>query len=139
MKKEISLVEALVGFEFKLKHLDGTIYTIYTSRGEVLGDKDKKVVRGLGLPFFKDPMSYGNLIINFHVNMPERGEFDKEQLLELAKLLPGKVSDRPKDNNYQMLEDFDRENVNSNEEGGEKSPEEEEAEDQEAAGGCQAQ
>ena len=100
MKKEISLVEALVGFEFKLKHLDGTIYTIYTSRGEVLGDKDKKVVRGLGLPFFKDPMSYGNLIINFHVNMPERGEFDKEQLLELAKLLPGKVSDRPKDNNY---------------------------------------
>ena len=65
MKKTITLVEALIGFEFKLKHLDGRPYTIYTGRGEVLGDKDKKVVRGLGLPFFKDPGSFGNLIIEF--------------------------------------------------------------------------
>ena len=125
MKKTINLVEALVGFEFKLKHLDGQVYTIYTGKNEIIGDKDKKVVRGLGMPFFKDPMSHGNLVINFEVKMPTRGDLDKDTLAELAKLLPGKVNERPKDNNYDMMEDFDRENVNTNEEGGKKSPEEE--------------
>jgi hypothetical protein len=47
MRKNITLAEALIGFEFKLKHLDGSVYNIYTAKGEVLGDKEKKVVRGL--------------------------------------------------------------------------------------------
>lgn len=33
MKKTITLVEALIGFEFKVKHLDGTIFNIYTGKG----------------------------------------------------------------------------------------------------------
>jgi len=33
MHKSITLVEALIGFEFKLKHLDGQIYNIYTGKG----------------------------------------------------------------------------------------------------------
>lgn len=73
MKKTITLAEALVGFQFKLKHLDGSTYNIYTGRGEVVGDKQKKVVRGLGMPFFKDSMSCGNLIIDFKIEMPKRG------------------------------------------------------------------
>jgi len=32
----------------------------------------KKVVRGLGMPFHKDPLSHGNLVIEFHVVMPKR-------------------------------------------------------------------
>ena len=103
MKKTISLVEALIGFEFKVKHLDGSSFNIYTSKGEILGDKEKKVVRGLGMPFFKDPMSSGNLIIEFKIEMPKRGELSAEQLKELAALLPGKVNERPKDNDYEML------------------------------------
>lgn len=63
MKKSITLREALTGFDFKIKHLDGTEYTIYTGKGEVISDEMKKVVRGLGMPFHKDPMSHGNLII----------------------------------------------------------------------------
>jgi hypothetical protein len=39
MKKTITLAESLIGFEFKLKHLDGTVYNIYTGRGEILSDK----------------------------------------------------------------------------------------------------
>jgi len=137
MKKTLSLVEALIGFEFKVKHLDGSSFNIYTSKGEILGDKEKKVVRGLGMPFFKDPMSSGNLIIEFKIAMPKRGELSAEQLKELAALLPGKVNERPKDNDYEMLEDFDKENVNTSEEGGHKNIEEEEAEAE--AGGCRAQ
>lgn len=137
MKKSITLAEALVGFEFKVKHLDGSVFNVYTGKGEVLGDKEKKVVRGLGMPFFKDQMSAGNLIIEFKIEMPKRGELSPEQLKELATLLPGKVNERPKDNNYEMLEDFDKENVNTSEEGGHKNIEEEEEEGE--AGGCRAQ
>ncbi len=137
MKKTITLAESLIGFEFKLKHLDGTVYNIYTGRGEILSDKQKKVVRGLGMPFFKDSMSYGNLIIEIKIEMPKRGELSKQQLEQLAKLLPGKINERPKDNSYSMLEDFDKENVNTSEEGGHKNVEEQEQEEQ--SGGCRAQ
>jgi DnaJ family protein A protein 2 len=136
MKKTISLVEALVGFEFKVKHLDGSTFNVYTGKGEVLGDREKKVVRGLGMPFFKDPMSSGNLIIEFKLEMPKRGDLSPEQLKELAQLLPGKVNERPK-GEYEMLEDFDKEGVNTSEEGGHKNIEEEEEEAE--AGGCRAQ
>lgn len=63
MKKDITLVEALTGLEFTLTHLDGHEYSIYTKKGEILSDKSKKVVGGLGMPFFKDSLSHGNLII----------------------------------------------------------------------------
>lgn len=53
VKKQVKLVEALIGFEFQLKHLDGQTYNIYTPRGEVIADKQKKTVRGLGMPHFK--------------------------------------------------------------------------------------
>jgi len=56
--------------------------------------------------------------------MPEREILSKDQLAELAKILPGKVNERPKDNNYEMMEDFDRENVNTSEEGGRKNADE---------------
>lgn len=77
MKKQITLLEALTGFDFKLKHLDGSELTIYTGKGQVVGDHDKKVVRGLGMPFHKDPMAHGNLIVEFKVIMPKRGELSK--------------------------------------------------------------
>lgn len=73
MKKDITLLEALTGLEFTLTHLDGHEYSIYTKKGEILSDKSKKVVGGLGMPFFKDSLSHGNLIIEFHVVMPKRG------------------------------------------------------------------
>lgn len=44
----------------------------------------------------------------------------------MAKILPGKVNERPKDENYSMLEDFEKEHVNTSEEGGHKNIEEEE-------------
>ena len=139
MNKHISLVEALIGFEFQFKHLDGQLYTIYTPRGEVVADKSKKVVRGLGMPFMKSHSDHGNLIIDFKIDMPKRGELSKEQLEVLASVLPGKVNERPKDNNYQMLEDFDRENLNTSEEGGHKNMEDEEEEPEAGGMGCQSQ
>jgi DnaJ-class molecular chaperone len=39
----------------------------------MIGDKDRKIIRGLGMPFHKDSMSFGNLIIDFKIEMPKRG------------------------------------------------------------------
>ena len=95
MKKDISLVSALTGFQFNIKHLDGEEYTIITEKGEVIGDQQKKIIKGLGMPFHKDPMTTGNLVIEFRVIMPKRDEISKEKLEALASLLPGKINDRP--------------------------------------------
>lgn len=105
LKKEISLLDALTGFDFDLKHLDGAIHNIYTGKGEVIADGMRKCVRGLGMPFYKDPMTHGNLIIDFTVVMPQRGDLSKEKIEMLMTVLPGKVNERPK-GDYQMLEDF---------------------------------
>lgn len=92
------------------------------------------------MPYLKSHSEHGNLIIDFKLEMPKRGTLDKEQIEALASILPGKINERPKDNEYQMLEDFDKEGVNTSEEGGKKNMEDE---DEEAegmgGGGCQAQ
>jgi hypothetical protein len=55
------------------------------------------------MPFHKDSMSHGNLIIEFNVVMPKRGTLSVEQVKQLAEVLPGKVNIRPADNNYEMM------------------------------------
>jgi DnaJ family protein A protein 2 len=120
MKKDITLIEALTGFEFTLTHLDGHEYIIYSKKGEVISDKAKKVVGGLGMPLYKNSLSHGNLIIEFHVLMPKRGTLDADQLKQLAELLPGKVNPRPADDKYEMMEDFRKEETNTSEMGGHK-------------------
>ena len=72
------------------------MYNIYTGRSDVLADKEKKVIRGLGMPHFKSQSDFGNLVITFEVVMPKRGDISPEQLEVLASLLPGKVNERPK-------------------------------------------
>ena len=141
MKKNLTLVEALTGFEFTLTHLDGHEYSIYSKKGEIISDKSKKVVRGLGMPFYKDSLSHGNLIIEFHILMPKRGTLNADQLKQLAELLPGKVNPRPVGDKYEMMEDFRKEDTNTSEQGGHKNDEEEDLEEEEEAGGtrCQTQ
>ena len=118
-------------------HLDEKKYVIYTNPGDIIGDGSKKVLQGLGMPFEDEPQEKGNLIVEFKIAMPKRGELTPEQVKALTAALPGEVNVRPKDTNYEMLEDFDRENVNSNEEGGKKEDDFEE--EQEGGIGCQAQ
>ncbi len=60
------------------------------------------------MPFHKDPMSHGNLIIEFEVKMPERGDLNKEQISKLINILPGKVNPRPEGDKYEMLEEWDQ-------------------------------
>ena len=55
-------------------HLDGKKRIIYTIPGDIVGDGSKKIVQGMGMPFIDYPEEYGNLVVEFKVMMPKRGE-----------------------------------------------------------------
>lgn len=46
----------------------------------------KKVIKRKGMPFYKDPMSKGNLIILFQVQFPENNKIDKVEYKSLADI-----------------------------------------------------
>jgi len=86
MEKEISLKEALLGFSFPLKFLDGKDLTISSVPGEVISHGDIKTVKGKGLPFYRDIMSHGNLIISFKVIFPDLKKISAEGRETLQKV-----------------------------------------------------
>lgn len=73
MEKRICLLEALTGFTFDIKLLDNSTCKVTTLPGEVISYGDIKVVKGKGLPFFKDAMGHGNLYVTFLVDFPKKG------------------------------------------------------------------
>ena len=82
-EKIISLKEALCGFTFELKHLDGKVYTITNSStsGHVIHQNYQKMIPNMGL--IRDN-HVGNLIIIFNVRFPEH--LSESILEELKKI-----------------------------------------------------
>ena len=66
--KEISLKEALCGFSFELKYINGKVYTINNHAGNIISPEFQKVIQNMGLTRDKH---VGNLIIFFHLKFPE--------------------------------------------------------------------
>lgn len=79
-ERQISLKEALCGFTFKLKHLDGEVYTITNSK-HIIYQNYRKNIPNMGL--IRDN-HVGNLIIIFNVKFPET--LSESVLEELKKL-----------------------------------------------------
>lgn len=120
MKKKISLLEALVGVNFKLKQLDGTDLTICSAPADVISTGEMKVIQGKGMPFYGDAMSHGNLIIQFDIEFPKGEQIKKEAREQLKKILPGpKINPPPQ--NYEMMEDFHESMRNESAEGGHRN------------------
>lgn len=88
IKHEISLTEALCGFEFVVKHLDGRDLLVRHSPGEVIKPGDLKGIQGEGMPQFKNPFEKGNLYIKFDVVFPENNFATEEQLKQIETILP---------------------------------------------------
>jgi DnaJ-class molecular chaperone len=82
-EKTISLKEALCGFIFELKHLNGKTYTITNSStvGHVICQNYQKVIPNMGL---MREEHLGNLIIVFNVKFPE--QLSESVLEELKKI-----------------------------------------------------
>jgi len=85
MEKEISLVQALTGFSFILKHLDDNEYVISHKDHEVIAPDTLRVVKGLGMPTRGDPSKFGDLIIKFSVKFPSQklSQKDREALKKM--------------------------------------------------------
>ncbi|OMJ66733.1 hypothetical protein SteCoe_36326 [Stentor coeruleus] len=86
--KSITLKEALTGYRFILKHLDGD-KIIESIPGEIIKPGDIRTVEELGMPIMRTPYKFGNLFISFEVEFPKPKTLSKNSKKSLIKLLPG--------------------------------------------------
>eukprot|EP01083_Nonionella_stella_P042801 115530_1 len=66
----ISLKEALVGFELKIKHLDDR--EIVLERSEVTRPDQIITIEGEGMPSKEDPDEKGNMLVHFKIDFPKK-------------------------------------------------------------------
>lgn len=70
------------------------------------------------MPYYKDPMSYGNLYIEFFVEFPKKNALTKEKIEKVKNLL-GMEEEKPKTKNkVKLIEDYHEADLNTNPEGG---------------------
>lgn len=85
LQKKISLLEALIGFKFNLQRFDEEIL-IESPPNTIVNHKDVKKITGQGMPHFKNPLTHGDLYIEFLVEMPKK--IGPEAQEALKKVLP---------------------------------------------------
>lgn len=88
-------MEALTGVTIEIEHLDGKKYIIATAPGEILKNEELKTVKNLGMPFYKDGMSHGNLYIEFFIDFPPKGSITPQKAEKLIKILGGMEAEKP--------------------------------------------
>ncbi|KAK6480077.1 dnaJ-like protein subfamily A member 2 [Huso huso] len=91
MTHKIGLVEALCGFQFTLKHLDGRQIVVKYPPGKVIEPGSLRVVRGEGMPQYRNPFEKGDLYIKFDVEFPGNNWISPEKLMELEDFLPSRA------------------------------------------------
>lgn len=88
MMHKITLTEALCGFEFPVKHLDGRHLVLKCPPGDVVKKDSIKNVRGEGMPIYRNPFEKGNLYVRFTIEYPEKYSITPENLKRLEQILP---------------------------------------------------
>jgi DnaJ family protein A protein 2 len=82
LEKQVSLKEALCGFAFEVKHVNGKSYTINNNPGSIVTPAYFKTIPNMGLT--RDGHT-GNLVITFDVVFPET--LDLETITKLKEIL----------------------------------------------------
>jgi molecular chaperone DnaJ len=82
LERKVSLKEALCGFNFELKHINGKSYTINNNPGSIVTPAYFKSIPNMGLT--RDGHT-GNLVITFEVLFPET--LDLEKIAKLKEIL----------------------------------------------------
>lgn len=102
--RTISLIEALRGFQFNLKHLNDHEVTIKSATGDIIRHGDVRRIPNLGMPKMDQAYAYGDLVITYAVEMPQG--LGEEQLAALKALLPPTLLPKSKTakNVYTMAE-----------------------------------
>lgn len=84
-KKEISLTDALCGFKFAIKQLDGRELVVTSAPGSVITPGEVKSIANEGMPVWKRPDDRGYLFVEFNVAFPKF--VSPDQSLKLQKVL----------------------------------------------------
>lgn len=84
---DITLLEALTGFEILVEHLDGRKIIVKNKPGEIIKPGVLKTVKECGMPFFDAPYKFGNLYINFNIVFPEKLDDGQKTSLHDVRLL----------------------------------------------------
>jgi len=82
IKKQISLKDALCGFSFELKYINGKVYTLNNNSGSIIPSEYIKTIPNMGLT---REGHTGNLLIHFQVEFPEK--LTEEQIKLLKEIL----------------------------------------------------
>jgi DnaJ-class molecular chaperone len=82
IKKPISLKDALCGFSFELKYINGKVYTLNNNSGSIIPPEYVKIIPNMGLT---REGHTGNLLIHFQVEFPEK--LTEEQIKLLKEIL----------------------------------------------------
>ena len=82
LKKTISLKDALCGFSFELKYVNGKVYTLNNNKGSIIPSGYIKTIPNMGL---NREGHTGNLLIHFNVEFPEK--LSEEQIKTLSEIL----------------------------------------------------
>lgn len=139
IEHKITLVEALTGVNFIVKHLDGTSIRIKNEPGEVIKPDDLKTVPDKGLPFHKQPFKFGNLFVMFKVTFPDSVPVDKLSLLQQALPAPATPADTDMDAETLILQPFEESQRNTKAGGGTRDHSDDEEEEEQGHGGQRVQ
>ena len=82
IEKNITLKDALCGFSFELKYLNGKTYTLNNNVGNIIPDKYRKIIPNMGLT--RDDHK-GKLIIVFNIEFPT--SLSEEKIVKLREIL----------------------------------------------------
>jgi DnaJ family protein A protein 1 len=86
LNMDLTLTEALCGFQRGIKTLDNRTLVVTSLPGEVIKHGSVKCVFGEGMPRYKNPFEKGKLIVQFLVKFPET--IDPRLIAQLEKILP---------------------------------------------------
>lgn len=85
---KINLTEALCGFRFPVKHLDGRDLLLHCAPGEVITKDSIKAIQNEGMPIYRNPFEKGHLFVRFEIEYPAKYSLTNDQLKQLETLLP---------------------------------------------------
>jgi len=130
---KLTLLEALCGFSFTIKHLDERDLLIKSEKGDIIKLDDIRMLEGEGMPQHKRPFEKGNLYIHFTIEFPKQGSITPQQMKLLQEILPpGRPAPKPTDD----MEEFELKRVpEANQRGGGQRRRGESYEDEEESGG----
>jgi len=108
-RKEISLIEALTGFEFVIEHLDGRCLLVQSKPNTVTKPNSIRVIDNEGMPQHRNPFVKGRLFIEFKVVFPTPADLTSDVKAKLEKALPPKpkLKDLPMEHETVVAEELD--------------------------------